>query len=466
MSQMGREQIRVAAERAVLVRVVLPHSYLDPRDPFSELRALSETAGARVVGELIQKRSKPHMRTYLGKGKVEELAHLVKTVDATLIIFDHDLSPAQIRNIEQETECKVIDRSELILDIFANRATTHMAKLQVETRATGVHLPAPPRHVGPPRAASSAARRWASAPAARASSRSKSTAVSSSACAKAMNCRRIDTSSGGSARSQQRKPITTPSGSSATPTRARARSSTRVTAGGAFANDKLFATLSTRIERWELGGGDSVMLSDTVGFIRDLPHHLVASFKSTLEETVQAQMLIVLVDVSDPNAEMQLQTVQATLDEIGADHGKRLIALNKMDALPHAADQLVWLNRHPEAIPISAKTGLGIEEIQAIVLDQMLGGVMEVTISLPTRDGRSIDYLEKRTEVLDRTYLEGRLEARVRIGRRHVESLLARGGEFTIDGLPPREALDTIWPSEPVLVTTRIPPHVRVHDGD
>jgi GTP-binding protein HflX len=240
----------------------------------------------------------------------------------------------------------------------------------------------------------------------------------------------------------------------------------RVTAGGAFANDKLFATLSTRIERWELGGGNHVMLSDTVGFIRDLPHHLVASFKSTLEETVQAQMLIVLVDVSDPNAEMQLQTVQATLDEIGADHGKRLIALNKMDALPHAADQLVWLNRHPEAIPISAKTGLGIEEIQAIVLDQMLGGVMEVTISLPTRDGRSIDYLEKRTEVLDRTYLEGRLEARVRIGRRHVESLLARGGEFTIDGLPPREALDTIWPSEPVLVTTRIPPHVRVHDGD
>jgi GTP-binding protein HflX len=465
MSQMGREQIRVAAERAVLVRVVLPHSYLDPRDPFSELRALSETAGARVVGELIQKRTKPHMRTYLGKGKVEELTHLVKTVDATLIIFDHDLSPAQIRNIEQATETKIIDRSELILDIFANRATTHMAKLQVEIaqlqytfprlRAMWDHLgqivggaPVGIGTRGPGEQQIEIDRRLV-----RQRLRQLRDELSR------MHARR-------QREVQQRNVDHYTVGLVGYTNAGKSTFFNRVTAGGAFANDKLFATLSTRIERWELGGGNHVMLSDTVGFIRDLPHHLVASFKSTLEETVQAQMLIVLVDVSDPNAEMQLQTVQATLDEIGADHGKRLIALNKMDALPHAADQLVWLNRHPEAIPISAKTGLGIEEIQAIVLDQMLGGVMEVTISLPTRDGRSIDYLEKRTEVLDRTYLEGRLEARVRIGRRHVESLLARGGEFTIDGLPPREALDTIWPSEPVLVTTRIPPHVRVHDGD
>jgi GTP-binding protein HflX len=378
-----------------------------------------------------------------------------------VLIFENDLSPAQIRNIEQEiVECKVLDRSELILDIFASRARTHEARLQVELaqleytypRLTAMwsHLerivggaPAGIGTRGPGEQQLEIDRRIVQ--------RRKSELK-----------RDIERIQGRKQREVEKRNADFYTVGLVGYTNAgKSTLFNTLTDAKVYADDKLFATLDTRTRKWDLGGGDTVMLSDTVGFVRNLPHHLVASFRATLEESVQSDLLLVVMDISDPNAEMQLQTVQATLDEIGADHGKRLIALNKMDALPHAADQLVWLNRHPEAIPISAKTGLGIEEIQAIVLDQMLGGVMEVTISLPTRDGRSIDYLEKRTEVLDRTYLEGRLEARVRIGRRHVESLLARGGEFTIDGLPPREALDTIWPSEPVLVTTRIPPHVR-----
>ena len=127
-----RDELKVAAERAVLVVVALPDRYEDPEDPFSEIRELARTAGAEVVAEMFQRRPKPDGHGYIGKGKIEELANLIKVHEATLVIFENDLSPSQIRNLEEETSCKIIDRSELILDIFANRATTAAAKLQVE----------------------------------------------------------------------------------------------------------------------------------------------------------------------------------------------------------------------------------------------------------------------------------------------------------------------------------------------
>ncbi|MEE8508753.1 MAG: GTPase HflX, partial [Myxococcota bacterium] len=132
MSQIERQKLRVVAEKAILAGVQLPRAYIDLEDPFSELRALAQTAGAEIVGEMLQKREKPRGRTYIGRGKAQELADLVKLTQATLVIFDNDLSPAQIKALEETTECKIIDRSELILDIFANRAVTHAAKLQVE----------------------------------------------------------------------------------------------------------------------------------------------------------------------------------------------------------------------------------------------------------------------------------------------------------------------------------------------
>src|SRR5262245_57232525 len=132
MSQVEREKLQVVAERAVLVGVGLPGQYVNENDPLNELRALAHTAGAEVVGELYQKRAKPVGRTFLGEGKVQELASLVKAVSASLVIFDNELTPAQVRNLEEETSCKIVDRSELILDIFANRAATCAAKLQVE----------------------------------------------------------------------------------------------------------------------------------------------------------------------------------------------------------------------------------------------------------------------------------------------------------------------------------------------
>jgi GTP-binding protein HflX len=236
----------------------------------------------------------------------------------------------------------------------------------------------------------------------------------------------------------------------------------RLTAGGAFADPMLFATLATRVERWELGGGNAAMLSDTVGFIRDLPHHLIASFRSTLEETVNAHMLIIVLDISDHNAPMHLQTVNRTLDEIGATEQPRLIVLNKVDRITKAADLLVWLNRHPAALAVSASTGEGLAAVRDVVREAMLGGMREVEIAAALADSRTITLLEQRTEVVNRDYSNGQACFTVRIGRRQVDQLLAQGARFMINGLEPGAALKLHWDGPALRPAPRIPPHQKV----
>jgi GTP-binding protein HflX len=192
-----------------------------------------------------------------------------------------------------------------------------------------------------------------------------------------------------------------------------------------------------------------------------MPHHLVASFPSTLEETIHSQLLVILVDASDPNAEMQLQTVQETLDDIGATQQRRLIAINKVDLIDDPTRVLQWLNRHPDAIPISARTGAGLDELASEVRNEMLGGVREVVIDAPMTDSATIDFVEKRAEVLDREYSNGRASLTVRLGRRHVDMLLARGAQLMIDGRPAREAREEYWPDPAEARPPRVPPHER-----
>lgn len=449
MSQQPREQLRVVAEKAVLVGVHLPGQYVDPNDPFSELRALTETAGAKVVGELIQKLRKPRARTYLGKGKVQELKQLIEATGATLVIFDNDLSPAQIRNLEQETSTKIIDRSELILDIFANRAATHAAKLQVEIaqleytyprlRAMWDHLgqivggaPVGIGTRGPGEQQLEIDRRIVQRRLAQLKSELKDIQARKS---REVASRNIDHFTAGlvgytnAGKSTLFNKLTE--------------------GGGAFAHDKLFATLSTRVEKWKLPRGNEALLSDTVGFIRDLPHHLVASFRSTLEETIYAHLLIIVLDISDPNARMQLTTVEQTLDEIGATDQPRLLVLNKVDRLDQSREsrQLLqqWLDDYPDAIPISATTGKGLDTLNERALEIMLGGVREVTITTPLTDARTIDFLERKAEVLDRHYENGAATLTARIGRRHVDQLLAQGSPMKINGQPALEEARRLW---------------------
>ncbi len=441
---MHREQLKVSAERAVLV-AVMPTGRSDPdADRLAELRALTETAGAEVVGELIQKRLKPNGTTYLGKGKVQELADLVAMTRSTLVIFDNDLAPSQVKAIEEATQCKVVDRSELILDIFANRAATAAARLQVEIaqleytyprlRAMWTHLeqivggaPIGIGTRGPGEKQLEIDRRI----------------VQRRLRQLRGELLRIEHRMGREVDQRNLDHYTV--GLVGYTNAGKSTLFNQVTAGGAFAHAKLFATLSTRVERWDLAAGLSVMLSDTVGFIRDLPHHLVASFRSTLQETVSAQLLLIVLDVTDSLADLHLETVHRTLDEIGATGQARILVLNKVDVLADSRELLVWLNRHPRAVPISAATGEGVAALVEIVTGHLQGGVRQVKITAEMSDGRSVALIEKRSTVLDRSYSGGEVELTVRIGRRQVDELLARGVRMRINGLEPLDALQREW---------------------
>ncbi|MCH2149412.1 MAG: GTPase HflX [Phycisphaerales bacterium] len=448
MSQIHREELKVARERAVLVAVEFPRARLTMDDRMRELDALVSTAGAKVVGHLQQRRRLPSGRSFIGKGKLEDLAGLVKMVEATLVIFDHDLTPAQIRNIEQAACCKIIDRSELILDIFARRATTHAAKLQVEIAQleyTYPRLRAMWDHLG---------QVTGGAPVGIGTRGPGEQQLEIDRRLVQRRLKQLRNELEGILRRKEREVASRNEdhftvGLVGYTNAGKSTLFNRVTeGGGAFANDKLFATLSSRVEKWDLGSGASVLVSDTVGFIRELPHHLIASFRSTLEETVHGQLLLLVVDVSDHTAREQLRTVEETLDAIGAKDQKRILLLNQVDRLERRDELLVWLKDYPDALPISAHTGEGLDELKQLVLECVLGPQQEVVLEVLLKDGQTIDFIERRTEVLDREYGDATVRYSVRLGRRQVEQMLARGGEGLLDGLPLKDAVERLWPSK------------------
>ena len=454
-----REDLNVVAERAILVALTLRGERISIDDRFAELSALTESAGGVVVGHLTQKRRLPHGKTFIGKGKVTQLKELADSVNATINIFDHDMSPSQIQNLEEAVERKIIDRSELILDIFSSRASTVEAKLQVEIaqleytyprlRAMWDHLgqvtggaPVGIGTRGPGEQQIEIDRRLVQR-------RLKQLR------------REIEEIQQRSVREvEKRNNDYFTVGLVGYTNAGKSTLFNTLTSGGAWAHNQLFATLSTRIERWELGGGTGVMLSDTVGFIRRLPHHLIASFRSTLEETVHCQLVLIVLDASDPSAMLQLDTVEQTLKDIGAEHQPRLLLLNKIDQVEDSSDKLVWVSRCPDAIQISAVTKEGIEELTEEVLLAVIGFVQEVTLSLPIRASKAIDFLEKRTTVLDRAWEDDRSIYKVRIGRNQIEQILSRERDVLIDGEPAVEQIEKLWAiPEEAGACCHLPPH-------
>lgn len=435
MEQGRRDILEVKHERAILCACLLPGATTDPHDPLAELRSLVDTAGAVIVDELMQNCDKPNAGTMIGKGKVEELGLLCKAREADMVIFDNDLSPSQIGNIEEGISCKVIDRSELILDIFASRARTMEAKLQVELaqleytyprlRAMWTHLerivggsPTGIGTRGPGEQQLEIDRRIVQ----RRKSELKREIV------------RIQKRKANEVASRNRDHFTV--GLVGYTNAGKSTLFNTLTDGGAYADDKLFATLSTRTRRWDLGGGDNVMLSDTVGFVRDLPHHLVASFKATLEEAVHSDLLLIVLDVSHPRATQQFETVRNVLDELGATDQKRIIVLNKMDCIEHNAELLLMQREYPDAIPISAKTGRGLEILVERVRDMVKGGTREIEMIVSMRDGKAINFIENRAEVLSRDYDSDNVRFGLRIGNRQIDELRATGCQFEIVGEP------------------------------
>ncbi|MFO0828544.1 MAG: GTPase HflX [Phycisphaerales bacterium] len=476
----------LGGERAIVVQVRLPGAQGDHEDPLAELRSLATTAGVTVVGELIQNREKPRGKTYLGKGKVEELARLIAELRATIVIFDNELAPSQIQALEEDlgkgAAAKIIDRSELILDIFANRATTRQAQLQVEIaqleytaprlRAMWGHLgqvtggaPVGVGTRGPGEQQLETDRRLVQ--------RRLLQLERELAEVQARKSREV--------RERREQHFTV--GLVGYTNAGKSSLFNALTAGGAFANEQLFATLHTRVERWKLGrvrredgdaaadaanggGGNEALLSDTVGFIRDLPHHLVASFRSTLEDAIHAHVLLIVVDVADRLAAQQLATVRSVLDEIGANEQPRILLLNKIDrwdALGRDERESrktpeEWLRDEPDAICVSAVTGAGLDELERRVLAHLVGEVRECELSLPMSSGKAIDFVEKRLDVRGREYDGDRVNYRVRLGRRQAEQLAAAPG-LLIDGARSSDAIARLFTAPRAPAARRVPPH-------
>jgi GTP-binding protein HflX len=442
-----RTNINVQSERTVLAAVRLPDSAYDRADPFGELRSLAEQAGAVVVGELTQSLERPVSGTYMGSGKVQELRNLCEALDATTVIFDHDLSPKQIANIEEVTGRKVLDRSELILDIFASRATTHEAKLQVELaqleytyprlKAMWDHLERIVGHGGiggigtrgPGEQQLEIDRRLAQRKKLDLQARLKEI--------QARKQREV----------RERKVDHFTVGLVGYTNAGKSTLFNTLTAGGAYADDRPFATLISRTRLWDLGGGLSVMLSDTVGFVRDLPTNLIASFRATLEEATHADLLLIVLDIADSAAQLQYETVNRTLEDLFADVAardareglpwnppERLVLLNKVDRLPDNRELLIWQQRVPGSVPIAGRNPghAGHTMLRERVAAAARGRIEELLIRVPLSDSKTIHTIENRAEVLDRDYDGTHVTLRTRIGRRQLDQLRSMGARMDV----------------------------------
>ncbi|MFO0807751.1 MAG: GTPase HflX [Gemmataceae bacterium] len=405
--ELTRQEMTVRAERAILVSVDLPKRPWVGTDPLEELEGLATTAGATIVGGLLQRRQQIHHATYIGRGKVNELVDLVKSADADVVVFDNELTPAQVRNLEKATGVKVLDRSELILDIFATRARSAEARLAVELAQLEYSLPR-------------LKQMWSHL------SRLGGGGIGTRGPGETQleEDRRLV---GGRIRDLKAK-LAEAQARKEREVRTRAEEYTvslvgytnagkstlmnALTGAGVVSKDQLFSTLDTRTRQWHLKEWGRVLLSDTVGFIRDLPHHLVASFKATLEETRQARLLLHVVDASSPTAEEQILAVNAVLKELAVDKKPMLLVLNKVDRVADRSLLDVLRAHHPKAVAVSAATGQGLDELRDAVIEALSASFIDAEINVAAANGKVLSYLAAHAEVYRQTYEDDRVVVR------------------------------------------------------
>jgi len=364
-----------------------------------ELAELADTAGATVVGEVTQMLDRPHPGTYLGKGKIEELRGAIDEQQATVIIFDDELSPAQGRNVETALNTRVVDRAELILDIFATRARTSEAKMQVELAQLEYTLPRLTRmwtHLekfrggigmrGPGETQLETDRRLINNR------------------IKLLKERLVDvTRARVVQRSSRRGEFRV---SLVGYTNAGKSSVLRALAGDSqvFVEDRLFATLDPLTREVKLGEHQKALITDTVGFIRKLPHHLVASFRATLEEVNDSDLLLHVIDASRTTWEDQVQVVDGVLAELGVSGKPVLHVFNKIDRLSH--DDLLALqervrDKYPESIFVSALAEGGLEPLMRSLVTRVRTMRPIAEVRIPAGDGRLLAELHREGEVID-----------------------------------------------------------------
>lgn len=431
----GHVRTDTGPERAVLA-ALFPRK--DPRlelaEPLKELALLAKTAGVQVVGErILQKRDRPDPATCIYKGTVELLEAELEAVDADMVIFDNELSPRQRRNLEKRLSRKVIDRTELILDIFASHARTPQSRRQVEVAQLIYALPRLRKmwsHLDPGVGLRGPGEKQLEID-------------------KRLVQGRIQDLKEELAEFRLRKEREVSTRKQAYTVAlvgyTNAGKSTlmnRLTQADVFVADKLFATLDTRTRVWEVGRNRRVLLSDTVGFISHLPHRLVESFHATLEEVVTADLLIHVVDASDPQPLQQVAAVREVLTQIGASEKEELVVLNKVDQAE--AEFLPFLERRlGRTVRVSALTGEGAEGLREIVNDYASRNEVDLTLWLNVREGRALAFLESEFEIQEKELVEERIRFQVRCPERLIGTLKSRlddPAHLEIEGeLPSRE---------------------------
>jgi GTPase len=401
-------------ERAILVGA--PLKEMDPRqvkEHMDELLRLTDTAGGQVVGTLVQRLDAPDPHTFIGSGKVVQLRELVEEREADLVIFDEDLKPDQAKNLERSLDVRVMDRSELILDIFASRARSREAKLQVELAQLQYLLPR-------------LARMWTHLSRIRGGIGLRGPGETQLETDRRLIGRRI---------ADLRKKLVGVAAARAT-RRKRRRGEYRValvgytntgkssilkalTGADVLVEDRLFATLDSATRSVELGQGYECLLTDTVGFIRKLPHHLVASFRSTLEEAREADLLLHVIDASHPEWEEQKEVVEEVLADLDLEGAPRLLVFNKTDRLTHAEEEalrvrIVAFDPTPSVFVSAVEEG-GLQPLVDALRARVRSRFPRVELALPAAEGEWLAAVHREGEVLEVKSNGGRLQVSARI---------------------------------------------------
>ena len=365
-------------------------------ETLDELEALLETAGGECVAKMLQSRNAPEARTFIGEGKLQELTELARDNDATLIIFDNELSPSQMRVLEEATGRPVLDRSALILDIFAQRARTGEGKLQVELAQYQYILP---RLSGMGKTMS----RLGGGIGTRGPGESKLESDRRHIRRRIDRLRRDleDVRRVRAVQRRQRKKAELPLVAIVGYTNAgKSTLLNTLTDAGIEANDRLFDTLDPTTRKLRISETQEILLSDTVGFIRKLPHHLVSAFKATLEEVAYADLLLHVVDISREDWREQAETVDKVITQLGAQQIPQILVCNKAD-----------LCENPDLIPsgedivaISARQGRGMEQLLAAIEKALGRGKHRITVCIPYADGYLLDAIHKEAAVFSTDY--------------------------------------------------------------
>jgi GTPase len=407
-------ELEIPVERAILVGAPLKRLSAEATaEHLDELARLADTAGAEIVGDLVQRIDAPHPRFFLGEGKADELRALAEEKEATLVIFDEELSPAQGKNLEDFLQVRVLDRAELILDIFATRARTSEAKMQVELAQLQYTLPR-------------LTRMWVHLSRVRGGIGMRGPGETQLETDRRMINQKIarlkeDLERVARQRATQRKGREGVFQATLVGyTNAGKSSLLRALSGSdAFVEDRLFATLDAATRTVDLGEGYECLLTDTVGFIRKLPHHLVASFRATLEEAEDADVLLHVIDSAHPGWEEQKEVVEEVLGDLHLRERPTILVFNKVDRLTHE-EEATFARRargdySQESVFVSTIETGGVEPLRALLRERIRAVNPEVRISIPSAEGAILAEIYREGEVLDRTDEDATVVVRARL---------------------------------------------------